>query len=1218
MITDNTITRNDVVINFKAPLADTADYARVIPGAIDSARVAANAHKLQGKDTIDFDARYVNEGQINSITNTMLQNTSVTNLKLAANSVSTDKIIDGTIGENDIEDGAITYGKIDRDAVTTNEIFDGTIVRGDVSVSFKAPYADTADYARVSPVADSVQIAVNAYNAYKLQGKDTVGLSAKYVDEGQANSIASAMIINNTITRNDVSTNFKAPFADTSDYARISPVADSVRIAVNAYNAYKLQDKDTTALSNKFVDENQTNAISNGMIIDGAVNNAKLGPNAVTTNKIQDGTITTSDLAFTPVTRPFSPLISGSEIAKPCTLEASITLSESPVAKVNKRSEKQRDFGALLNVKNNGSGDGVRVITSGRDAFNVSHADGAGFSVNGTSQDGLNVGHAEWDALYAYRVDQDGVYIDSAGNNGIWVNQTGNNGVQIDNAGDMGVYIQNSEYDGFAIDNAGNNGLSVINAWNIGNYVQNSGTDAFCAHQAGDNGLRVTYANTNGVYVDSANEYGVYASGNQGGVLGQSDNGYGVKAISSSGTALKVEGTSEFTGQITSSATDREAPIEVASTALCPNLNADLLDGYNASDFTSASTDYGRAGVSTNLYEGTTALTDKYVNEGQTNAISTGMVTDTNITMVKIQRAGATTGQVLKWTGSAWAPRNDSASSGLFLPLAGGNMTGTVTNTGNPSITMGKGNFGTNNINSGTDAFVAGNNNKARGAYSVVCGGGGTGADSNSAISAYSTIGGGVRNTSSNSYATVGGGTINIASGDRSTVGGGSDNIANSYSATVSGGKSNTASNQYTTVGGGNTNTASSSDATIAGGSGNTASGGGSLVSGGIGNVASSYTATVCGGYNNTATDSSATVSGGRFNHARGLYSVVCGGGGPVAADSNSTSGKFSAIVGGRRNNARGDSSFIGGGVRNNAWGTISIVGGGRYNDATGYGATVGGGQDHDASGNYSTVAGGYNCDAWLEGTTISGGAHNIAESAYATVGGGRFNRAYGQFSVITGGGGYNDSDSNLAFGNYSMIPGGRGNKTLGTNSFAAGRRAKANHNGSFVWADSKDADFSSQRINQFRIRADGGARIDVNDSTWVDIRDTSDAYDGYIILTSVGARLTRWGYWYGGGREPDNKANLTPSDNQVLLENLSKMPISKWSNKGEQGVKHIGPTAQDFYNAFGLGVDGKSISSVDPDGVALAAIQELIKENRELRNEIEQIKKQLKNNETK
>jgi hypothetical protein len=41
-------------------------------------------------------------------------------------------------------------------------------------------------------------------------------------------------------------------------------------------------------------------------------------------------------------------------------------------------------------------------------------------------------------------------------------------------------------------------------------------------------------------------------------------------------------------------------------------------------------------------------------------------------------------------------------------------------------------------------------------------------------------------------------------------------------------------------------------------------------------------------------------------------------------------------------------------------------------------------------------------------------------------------------------------------------------------------------------------------------------------------------------------------------------------------------------------GVRHVGPMAQDFYAAFGTGVDDRHITSIDEDGVALAAIKAL------------------------
>jgi hypothetical protein len=57
-------------------------------------------------------------------------------------------------------------------------------------------------------------------------------------------------------------------------------------------------------------------------------------------------------------------------------------------------------------------------------------------------------------------------------------------------------------------------------------------------------------------------------------------------------------------------------------------LNADYLDGLSSGSFLSTASDYGRSGVSSTLYEGTTSLTNKYVNQsGDTMvALSTGDV----------------------------------------------------------------------------------------------------------------------------------------------------------------------------------------------------------------------------------------------------------------------------------------------------------------------------------------------------------------------------------------------------------------------------------------------------------------------------------------------------------------------------------------------------------------------------------------------------------------
>jgi len=79
-------------------------------------------------------------------------------------------------------------------------------------------------------------------------------------------------------------------------------------------------------------------------------------------------------------------------------------------------------------------------------------------------------------------------------------------------------------------------------------------------------------------------------------------------------------------------------------------------------------------------------------------------------------------------------------------------------------------------------------------------------------------------------------------------------------------------------------------------------------------------------------------------------------------------------------------------------------------------------------------------------------------------------------------------------------------------------------------------------------------------------------------------------------------KTSFAPVDGADLLVRLSAVPMSKWRYKSEQdSIRHIGPTAQDFYAAFGLGSDDKHITTVDEGGVALAAVQALYRENLKL-----------------
>ena len=72
-------------------------------------------------------------------------------------------------------------------------------------------------------------------------------------------------------------------------------------------------------------------------------------------------------------------------------------------------------------------------------------------------------------------------------------------------------------------------------------------------------------------------------------------------------------------------------------------------------------------------------------------------------------------------------------------------------------------------------------------------------------------------------------------------------------------------------------------------------------------------------------------------------------------------------------------------------------------------------------------------------------------------------------------------------------------------------------------------------------------------------------------------------------------KENLAPVDGEDVLQRLRSLPVHSWNyTSQDESVRHIGPMAQDFHASFGVGDNERTITSVDADGVALAAVKAL------------------------
>jgi hypothetical protein len=266
----------------------------------------------------------------------------------------------------------------------------------------------------------------------------------------------------------------------------------------------------------------------------------------------------------------------------------------------------------------------------------------------------------------------------------------------------------------------------------------------------------------------------------------------------------------------------------------------------------------------------------------------------------------------------------------------------------------------------------------------------------------------------------------------------------------------------------------------------------------------------------------------------------------------------------GKANRVEGAFGTIGGGINNRTWTGDFIpppvsgntVGGGENNEALGRWATVAGGQGNVASSSYSFIGGGNSNTTFsslaADGTawaTVAGGLSNDARGSYAFIGGGANNETTDRYGVVAGGSANRAGDaagnsldrlyasvgggtSNIASGTASTVPGGDSNLASASYSFAAGRRAKADDNGAFVWGDSTDADVTSTTVDQFLVRASGGVAL---------IRGTSTAQATPAALAVQNAAASGEGAWVWTSSSANPKpvllALIHPSGTNSFLE---------------------------------------------------------------------------------
>ncbi len=236
--------------------------------------------------------------------------------------------------------------------------------------------------------------------------------------------------------------------------------------------------------------------------------------------------------------------------------------------------------------------------------------------------------------------------------------------------------------------------------------------------------------------------------------------------------------------------------------------------------------------------------------------------------------------------------------------------------------------------------------------------------------------------------------------------------------------------------------------------------------------------------------------------------------------------------------------------------------------------------------------------------------------------------RALGDNAIVVG--------KNSVAANTGTVAFGEGHTATGANSVALGYGASTStiagspRTGTFVFSDrsvpltysfnSTTPDIGSQFhptvTNSFNVRAVNGSFFYTNtalttsfifNSTTANMTLTNSklsmASDGSTTLTSnsggsAGVTLPAGGGAWNNLSDRNSKENFAAVDSREILRGVLGLPISTWNYKSQNdSVRHIGAMAQDFASIFKVGDNNTSISTIDPDGIAFAAIQGLFAE---------------------
>jgi hypothetical protein len=151
--------------------------------------------------------------------------------------------------------------------------------------------------------------------------------------------------------------------------------------------------------------------------------------------------------------------------------------------------------------------------------------------------------------------------------------------------------------------------------------------------------------------------------------------------------------------------------------------------------------------------------------------------------------------------------------------------------------------------------------------------------------------------------------------------------------------------------------------------------------------------------------------------------------------------------------------------------------------------------------------------------------------------------------------------------------------QAVGDNSVAIGRKARASEAGAMVLTDGQDTWTYGSTANGFFARFAGGYYLYSASST------------------STGVKLEAGSGSWSSLSDENSKRAFAEVNGTEILEQLGELSIRSWQYKSQAAdIRHIGPTAQDFFRHFGgLGEDRQRISSVDADGVLMVSKPQIL-----------------------